>query len=93
MCFFDLFRAKMTIIGIQKPKLIVTNDYQQFLAHFDWFLSIFQISDVKPELSPVKLKVRKNGIFWAKNLFENFFSRLILSPNQSYVKKLGQNGL
>ena len=83
----------MTKIGIQNPKLIVTNDYQQFLAHFDWFLSIFQISDVKLELSPVKLKVRKNGIFWAKNLFQKNFSRLFLSPNQSYVKKLGQKGL
>ena len=40
---FGLFRAKMTTIGIQNPKLIVTNDYQQFLAHFDWFLSLFQI--------------------------------------------------
>jgi len=47
----------MTIIGIQNPKLIVTNDYQQFLSHFDWFLALFQISDVKPELVPVKLKV------------------------------------
>ena len=83
----------MTKIGIQNPKLIVTNDYQQFLAHFDWFLSIFQISDVKLELSPVKLKVCKNGIFWAKNPFQKNFSRLFLSPNQSYVKKLGQNGL
>ena len=93
MWFFGLFRAKMTKIGIQNPKLIVTNDYQQFLAHFDCFLSIFQISDVKPELSPVKLKVRKNGIFWAKNLFQKNFPRLFLSPNQSYVKKLGKNGL
>ena len=56
MCFFGLFRAKMTKIGIQNPKLIVTNDYQQFLAHFDWFLSIFQISDVKPELLPAELQ-------------------------------------
>ena len=55
MRFFGLFRAKMTTIGIQNPKLIVTNDYQQFLAHFDWFLALFQISDVKPELLPVKL--------------------------------------
>ena len=70
MCFFGLFRAKMTNIGIQNPKLIVTNDYQQFLAYFDWFLSIFQISDVKPELLPVKLKVHKNGNFWAKKLSE-----------------------
>ena len=83
----------MTKIGIQNPKLIVTNDYQQFLAHFDWFLSIFQISDVKLELSPVKLKVRKNGIFWAKNLFQKNFPRLFLSPNHSYVKKLGQKSL
>ena len=83
----------MIKIGIQSPKLIVTNDYQQFLAHFDWFLSIFQISDVKPELLPVKLKVRKNGIFWAKNLFQKNFPRLFLSPNHSYVKKLGQKSL
>ena len=61
------------------------------MAHFDWFLSIFQISDVKPELLPVKLKVRKNGIFWAKNLFQKNFPRLFLSPKKSYVKKLGQN--
>ena len=56
------------------------------------FLALFQISDVKPELSPVKLKVCKNGIFWAKNLFQKNFPRLFLFPNQSYVKKLGQKG-
>ena len=87
MRFFGLFRAKMNTIGIQNPKLIVTNDYQQFLAHFDCFLALFQISDVNPELLPVKLKVCKNGIFWAKNLFQNFFSRLFLSPNKSYALK------
>ena len=76
----------MNTIGIQNPQLIVTNDYQQFLAHFDWFLSLFQISDEKPELLPVKLKVRKNGIFQAKNLFCKNFPRLFLSPYQSYVK-------
>ena len=83
----------MNTIGIQNPKLIVTNDYQQFLAHFEWFLALFQISDVKPELSPVELKVCKNGIFGGKNLFQKNFSRLFLSPNQSYVKKSGQKGL
>ena len=93
MRFFGLFWAKMNTIGIQNPKLIVTNDFQQFLTHFEWFLALFQISDVKPELSPVELKVSKNGIFWAKNLFQKNFSRLFLSPNQSYVKKLGQKGL
>ena len=56
------------------------------MAYFEWFLALFQISDVKPELSPVKLKVHKNGIFWAKNLFQKNFPRLFLSPNQSYVK-------
>ena len=49
---FGLFRTKVITIGIQNPKLIVTNDYQQFLAHFEWFLAVFQISDVKPELLP-----------------------------------------
>ena len=69
----------MTKIGIQNPKLIVTNDYQKFWAHFDWFLSLFQISDVKPELSPVELKVSKNGIFWAKNLsLKNFLGYFCL---------------
>ena len=92
MRFFGLFRAKMNTIGIQNPKLIVTNDYQQFLAHFEWFLAYFQISDVKPELSLVELKVGKNGIFWAKNLFQKNFPRLFLSPNPSYGKKSGQNG-
>ena len=56
----------MTKIGIKNPKLIVTNDYQQFLAHFHWFLSIFQISDEKPELLPLlglkpSLKHRHSG--------------------------------
>ena len=67
----------MTKIGIQNPKLIVTNDY---------------VSDVKPGLLPVKLKVSKNGIFWAKSLSQKNFPRLFLSPNQSYVKKQDQNG-
>ena len=83
----------MTKFGIQNPRLIFTNNYQLFLAHFDCFLSLFQISDVKPELLPVKLKLRKNGIFWAKYQFQANITRLFLSPNQSYVKKLGQNGL
>ena len=92
MGFFGLFCAKMTKIGIQNPKLIVTNDYQKFWAHFDWFLSLFQISDVKPELLPVELKVSKIGIFWAKNLFQKKFLRLFLSSNQSYAKKGPLNG-
>ena len=91
--FFGLFRAKMNTIGIQNPKLIVTKDYQQFLAHFECFFSLFQISDVKPELSMVKLKVCKNDIFLAKNLILKNFPRLFLYPNPSYVKNLGQNGL
>ena len=51
MLFFGLFRANMNTIGSQNQKIIVTNDYQQFLAYFEWFLAHFQISDVKPELA------------------------------------------
>ena len=80
MQFLGLFRAKMTTIGIQNPKLIVTNDYQQFLAQFEWFLALFQISDVKPELSPVKLKVCKNGIFGLKTYFKKNFLGYFCPP-------------
>ena len=73
MRFFGLFRAKMNAIGIQNPKLIVTSDYQQFLAHFEWFLALFQISDVKPELLPVELKVCKMAFFGLKTYYKNFF--------------------
>ena len=73
MWFFGLFGAKMNKIGIPNQKLNVTNEYQQFLAHFERFLSLVQIYDAKPELSPVKLKICKNGIFWAKNLFQKNF--------------------
>ena len=45
MRFFGLYWAKMTKIGIQNPKLIATNDYQQFFAHFKLVLSLFQIYD------------------------------------------------
>jgi len=94
MRFFGLFRAKMTTddYSIQNPKIIVMNDSQQFLANFDWFLSLFQIYDVKPELSLVELKVCKNSSFWANNLFQKNFPSLFLSPNQSYVKKSAKNG-
>ena len=93
MQFLGLFRAKMkmTTIGIQNPKLNVTNDYQQILAHFDWFLSLFQISYVKPELSPVELKVGKNGIFWAKNLFKKM-SQVFFIPQSKLCEKIGQKG-
>ena len=84
----------MTKIDIQNPKQIVTNDYQQFWGHFEWFLSLFQISDVKHEfMLMLKLKVCKNGISWAKNLISKKCPGLFLSPNPRYVKKLGQNGL
>ena len=36
----------MTKIVILDQKLIVPNDYLQFWAHFEWFLSLFQISEV-----------------------------------------------
>ena len=64
-----------------------TNDYQQFLANFEWFLAVFQISDVKHELSPVELRVCKNGIFWAKNLFQKFFLGYFCPP----IKVMSKN--
>ena len=88
MCFFGLFRAKMTTISIQNPKIIVSINYQQFLAHFDWFLSLFQISDVKPELSPDKLKLCKNGIFGAKNLFKINVTLVNFVPQSKLCKKI-----
>ena len=44
--------------------ILFTNDYQQFLAHFELFLALFHISDVKPELTKLKQKVCKNVIFF-----------------------------
>ena len=45
--FFAFFEAKMTKIVILDQKLFVPNDYQQFWVHFEWFLSLLQISDIK----------------------------------------------
>ena len=45
--FSAFFEAKMTKNVILDQKIIVPNDYQQFWVHFEWFLSLFQISDVK----------------------------------------------
>ena len=72
----------MNKIGIQNPTPIVTNDYQQLFAHFEWFLSLFQILDIKHEFLQVKLKVQIKGNFWAKNLIFENFPRLIWPPIQ-----------
>ena len=45
--FLAFFEAKMTKIVILDQKLIVPNDYLQFWAHFEWFSSFFQVSEVK----------------------------------------------
>ena len=82
------FGAKMTKIGIQNPKLIVTNDYQQLLAHFEWFSSLFQISDVKHEFLLVKLKVCKNSISGAKNLILKKIPRFFV-PKSKLCEKFG----
>ena len=37
----------MTKNVILDQKLIVPNDYQQFWVHLEWFLTLFQILDVK----------------------------------------------
>ena len=84
--FLAFLGAKMTKIEIQNPKLFVINDYQQFSHILSGFYH-FQISDAKHEFMLVKLKVCKNGIFWAKNLILKKFPMLFLSPNPSYIKK------
>ena len=48
--FLAFFEAKM-IIDILNTKLIVPDDYHQFLARFEWFLASFHISDEKWLLS------------------------------------------
>ena len=63
-------KAKIAKIDILNLKLIVPDDYQQFLAHFEWFLALFIFLMLTLELSWFKRKVRKNGIFWAKNLIQ-----------------------
>ena len=90
--FLAFFEAKMTKIVILDQKLIVPNDYLQFWAHFEWFLSLFQISEVKQLLSQFKLKVRKNGTFRSQNPFLKNFPMLFWSPKSSYAKKSGQIG-
>jgi len=45
--FLAFFDSKLTKSSILNTKLIVPNDYQQFWIHFEWFLSLLQISDVK----------------------------------------------
>ena len=45
--FLAFFETKMTRIIILDQKLIVPNDYRQCLVHLNWFLSLFQILDVK----------------------------------------------
>jgi len=52
--FLAFFEDKITKIDILNPKLIVSNDYQLFWVQFEWFLSLFQISDEKWQLSKFK---------------------------------------
>ena len=59
----------MTKIDILNPKLIVPDDYQQFLVHFEWLLALFHISDEKSLELPVEQNVRKNGTYWYQNPF------------------------
>ena len=88
--FSAFFEAKMTKIVILDQKLIVPNDYLQFWAHFEWFLSLFQISEVKQLLSQFKLKVRKNGTFRSQNQFlKNFPVNLV--PQPFLCQKIGSN--
>ena len=61
----------MTKSDIQNPKQIVTNDYQQFWAHFEWFLLLFQISDGYFSSSSKKYAL---CTFWYQNKFLKKFN-------------------
>ena len=67
--FLSFFGAKWLELKSKTQKI----NYQWFLAHFLWFLSLFQIPDVKHEFQLVKLKVRKNGIIKAKTQILKIF--------------------
>ena len=82
----------MTQNVILDQKLIVPHDYLQFWVHFEGFLSLFQISDVKQLLSLFELKVRKYGTFRSQILFLKNFPKVFWSPTPSYAKKSGQIG-
>ena len=53
--FLAFFEAKMTKIVILDQKLIIPNDYQQFWVNFEWFLSLFQNSDVNVKYAKIVL--------------------------------------
>ena len=80
----------MTKIVILEQKLIVPNDYQQFWVHFEWFLSLFQILDVKQLFSLIELKVHKNGTFLSQILFFKFFL-WYFGPPSLPIQKIGSN--
>ena len=86
MCFYGLFWAEMTRIDIQNPKLIVTNDFQQFLAHFEWFLSLFQISEVNGYCCSSIEKYAKMVLFGLKTHFKIFFLGYFYPPTLSMPK-------
>ena len=83
----------MTKIDFLNLKLIVPDNYQQFLVHFEWFLALFHISYEKWLLSKFKQKVHKNGTFWSQNPFKkNFlgcFYPFSLPMQKNWVKILG----
>ena len=59
------------------------------MTHFEWFSSLVQISDEKHEFLLVKIKVRKNGTSWAKNLVLKKISKVIFVPKSKLCEKFG----
>ena len=76
----------MTQNVILDQKLIVPHDYLQFWVHFEGFLSLFQILDVKQLFSQIKKKVHKNGTFLSQILFLKIFPKVFWSSIPSYAK-------
>ena len=68
---------------------MIINSFRQILTGFCMkFLSLFQISDVKPELSPVKLKVHKMAYFGLKPISKKF-SQVIFVPQSKLCEQIG----
>ena len=80
MRYFGHFRAKMTTISIKNPKLIVTNDYQQFWVHFECFLALFHISDKNGYCHSSSNKYAKMVLFGLKTYFKKIFLGYFYPP-------------
>ena len=70
----------MTKILILDQKQIISNDYQQFWVHFNWFLSLF--SNSRNISVTVQAKSTQNCTFGLKPYFLKNFPMVVWSPTK-----------